>query len=84
MTTLDDSASGHYIPRGCAHGFEVLSAVTRVIYSQDVGYVPTRDSGIALNSFSFDWITEKPIIFDRNKNLPKFSEFSSTPSVSNP
>jgi dTDP-4-dehydrorhamnose 3,5-epimerase len=74
---LDDSSGGLYIPQGCAHGFEVLSEVAVVNYAQDVDYSPTHDSGVAWNSFSFEWQTPSPTISERDRQLPVFSEFSS-------
>lgn len=76
-TILDDSSGGLFIPKGCAHGFEVLSEVAVVNYAQDVDYAPTHDSGIAWNSFSFDWMTTNPMLSERDRMLPRFSEFDS-------
>lgn len=77
VSILDDSSGGLYIPQGCAHGFEVLSDQAVVNYAQDVDHAPAHDSGIAWSSFSFDWVTQNPIVSDRDKDLPLFSEFSS-------
>jgi dTDP-4-dehydrorhamnose 3,5-epimerase len=77
VSVLDDSTGGLYIPQGCAHGFEVLSDIAVVNYAQDVDYVPAHDSGIAWNSFSFEWATQSPIVSDRDRDLPLFSDFSS-------
>lgn len=83
VSHLDDSSGGLYIPTGCAHGFEVLSDVAVVNYAQDVDHAPTHDSGIAWNSFQFDWLTQNPIMSDRDKNLPIFSKFESPFTMSN-
>ena len=55
-----------------------------VTCSQDVGHFTTHDSGIAWNSLAYDWIKENLVISDRDNNLPKFSEFSPTLTMSNP
>lgn len=83
VSHLDDSSGGIYIPIGCAHGFEVLSDLAVVNYAQDVDHVPTHDSGIAWNSFQFDWLTQNPIMSDRDKNLPIFSKFASPFTMAN-
>jgi len=77
VTMLDDSSGGLFVPTGCAHGFEVLSAEAVVNYAQEVDYAPTHDSGIAWNSFSFGWMTANPTLSERDRCLPRFSDFES-------
>lgn len=66
-----------YIPKGCAHGFGVLSETAITFYMVTSEYKPDCDDGIKFDSFGFDWIIENPIISERDKNLNNFSDFKS-------
>jgi dTDP-4-dehydrorhamnose 3,5-epimerase len=77
VTELDEERGGLLVPRGCAHGFEVLSDSAIINYAQDKDHAPTHDTGVAWNSFGFEWITKNPILSDRDRALPPMSEFRS-------
>lgn len=77
VTELDSTCGGILIPSGCAHGFEVLSDSAIINYAQDKDHAPTHDTGVAWNSFGFEWITKDPILSDRDRALPPMSEFRS-------
>lgn len=77
VNEMDESLGGLYIPAGCAHGFEVLSDIAIVNYAQEVDYFPAFDTGIAWNSFNFDWKSTPPIMSERDLKLPAFSDFES-------
>ena len=64
-----------YIPRGCAHGFGVLSENAIAFYMVSSEYNPKHDKGIKYNSFGYDWIIKDPIISERDSNFMNFSEF---------
>jgi dTDP-4-dehydrorhamnose 3,5-epimerase len=64
-----------HVPVGCAHGFEVLSDDAVVNYAQECDYSPASDSGIRWNSFGCEWLTEDPIVSDRDASLPLLDEF---------
>lgn len=66
-----------YIPKGCAHGFGVLSETAITYYMVTSEYTPGHDHGIRYNSFGYDWIIENPIISERDKKLNSFSDFKS-------
>jgi len=66
-----------YIPRGCAHGFGVLSKTAITYYLVTSEHMPEHDHGIRYNSFGYDWIIENPIISEKDKNLINFSDFKS-------
>lgn len=66
-----------YIPKGFAHGFEVLSDSANVIYMASSIYSPEHDNGILWNSFDFDWSFDEPIISERDKGFPRLNEFES-------
>jgi dTDP-4-dehydrorhamnose 3,5-epimerase len=74
---LDETSGALFIPEGCAHGFEVISDFAVVNYAQDVDHDPNHDSGVAWNSFSFEWKTPSPILSERDLQLPTFADFAS-------
>lgn len=83
VTELDEERGGLLVPRGCAHGFEVLSDSAIINYAQDKDHAPTHDAGVAWNSFGFEWFTNNPILSDRDRALPPMSEFRSPFTMSN-
>ena len=66
-----------FIPTGFAHGFLALEDNTTMIYMTDFVHVPARDTGIAWDSFGFDWPVRRPILSDRDQRFPRWSEFHS-------
>lgn len=53
----EDNHRQLFIPRGCAHGFSVLSPTARFHYKCDNYYAPDFEAGIAWNSpeLEIDW-----------------------------
>ncbi len=66
-----------YVPKGFAHGFEVISDSAKVVYLTSSVYSPENDEGILWNSFGFKWNSENPILSERDKNFIKLNEFES-------
>lgn len=64
-----------YIPRGCAHGFGVLSNNAIAFYMTTTQYAPHHDRGIRFDSFGYDWKINNPILSDRDKNFKHLLEF---------
>lgn len=62
------------VPYGFGHGFSVLSEEATVLYLQDGSYKPEAELGINPLSIDFDWRVSKPIVSDRDLNLPNFLE----------
>ncbi|NOT36160.1 MAG: dTDP-4-dehydrorhamnose 3,5-epimerase [Saprospiraceae bacterium] len=67
-----------FIPRGCAHGYSVLSKYAVFVYKCDNYYNPLSERGIhPLDpTLQIDWkiIPEKRIISQKDLSWPKFSK----------
>ena len=69
-----------FVPKGFAHGFQVLSETAIVNYKVDNFYNPKYDSGIIWNDkdLSIDWnIDLKPIISSKDLKLKSFKNLKS-------
>ena len=69
-----------FIPKGFAHGFQVLSNKAIVNYKVDEHYNSDSDSGIIWNDkdLSIDWnFNIKPILSDKDLKLISFKELKS-------
>ena len=63
-----------YIGIGYAHGFLALEENTIVQYITSKSYTSNLDNGVNWKSINFDWPIKKPIISERDKNLPNIHE----------
>ena len=69
-----------FIPKGFAHGFQVLSEIAIVNYKVDNYYNPKSDSGLIWNDkdLSIDWNLDiKPILSDKDLKLISFKDLKS-------
>ena len=69
-----------FVPKGFAHGFQVLSETAIVSYKVDNYYNPKSDAGIIWNDkdLSIVWNLDiKPIISKKDLKLISFKEFKS-------
>jgi dTDP-4-dehydrorhamnose 3,5-epimerase len=69
-----------FVPKGFAHGFQVLSETAIVNYKVDNFYNPKSDSGIIWNDkdLSIDWNLDlKPILSDKDLKLISVKELKS-------
>ena len=69
-----------FIPKGFAHGYQVLSQTAIVNYKVDSFYKPKYDSGIIWNDkdLSIDWNPDiKPILSIKDLKLISFKELKS-------
>ena len=69
-----------FVPKGFAHGFQVLSETAIVNYKVDNFYNPKFDSGIIWNDkdLSIDWNLDlKPNLSDKDLKLISFKELKS-------
>jgi len=65
-----------YIPRGCAHGFLVLSEVAEVMYKADNVYAPECEGGLAWNDpdVNISWPDDNPILSQRDLDWPTLAD----------
>ena len=70
-----------FVPKGFAHGFQVLSETAIVSYKVDNYYNPDSDSGLIWNDkdLSIDWNLDlKPILSKKDLKLISFKELKSS------
>jgi len=66
-----------FIPVGFAHGFLSIEDNSLMVYKTDAVHVPELDTGIAWNSFGFDWKIASPIMSERDRKFVAWPEFQS-------
>ncbi len=73
----DDNHRILWIPKGCAHGFEVLSEEAITSYMCVGKYLKEYDTGIKWNDteLNIDWNTTEPIVSQKDSCLMSFAEF---------
>ncbi len=69
----------YWIPPGFLHGFITLEDDTIFAYKCTNVYNKESEMGVIWNDeqLAIDWQMDNPIISEKDKNLPKFSEFES-------
>lgn len=72
-----ENHKAYYIPEGFAHGFKSLTQDSLTYYLVSSGYNPASDSGIAFDSFGFNWECKEPVMSDRDKNFIGIQDFKS-------
>lgn len=67
-----------YVPRGCAHGFQVLEDGTEVFYQISEFYAPDHAAGVRWNdpAFSIRWPVMPAILSDRDRALPDYGRLA--------
>lgn len=67
-----------WIPEGFAHGFCVLSDVVDFTYKCTALYAPGDEAGVIWNDpdVGIDWLTEAPVLSDKDAALPRLAELS--------
>ena len=63
-----------FVPRGCAHGFSVVSPMATFQYKVDNYYNKESEGGIIYNdpTLNIDWRINKPIVSEKDLELPTF------------
>lgn len=74
----DENHQFLWVPRGCAHGFLVLSKDAIMSYQCIGRYLKRADSGIRWddNVLNIPWKNMQPIISERDQSFMSFSEFN--------
>jgi dTDP-4-dehydrorhamnose 3,5-epimerase len=73
----DEKAQLIYIPSGVAHGFVSRVDSSVVGYKVDHKYSKDHDSGVAWNSFGFNWGVSDPILSVRDASFRSLANFKS-------
>ena len=66
-----------YVPKGFAHGFQVLSDEAIVIYHVTKVHSPEHDAGIRWDSAGIEWPITSSIVSQRDSSHNLLSEFDS-------
>lgn len=74
---LTERSGAVVVPRGCAHGFEVLDGPAVTCYLQDGPFDAVADSGVRWDTVGVAWQAAAPIISDRDGALSLFDTFVS-------
>lgn len=74
---LTERSGAVVIPRGCAHGFEVLEGPAITCYLQDGPFDPIADTGVRWDTVGIVWKTKEPVVSVRDGELPRFDTFVS-------
>lgn len=61
------------VPKGFAHGFQVLSKKAKVLYITNSKHCKKHDAGFSPMSITKSWPLNEKIMSDRDKNLPKLT-----------
>ncbi len=66
----------HYIPEGCAHGFQTLEDNTEIFYQISAFYNPRCAKGVRWDdsAFGIQWPADERLISDRDLAYPDFIE----------
>jgi dTDP-4-dehydrorhamnose 3,5-epimerase len=73
-----------FVPRGCAHGFVVLSETADFLYKCDEYYSPQDEIVVRWNdpSLGIDWRISDPVLGRRDAEAPLLADISRLPSFS--
>lgn len=66
-----------YIPRGLAHGFQVVSDEAVIVYLVTSTHSPLHDDGIRWDSAGIPWPIPRPIVSSRDTAFGALSDFKS-------
>lgn len=77
----EDNGVQFFVPRGCAHGFIVLSETADFFYKCDAYYSPQDEIAVRWDdpALGIDWRISDPILGARDAAAPLLSEISRLP-----
>ena len=78
----DENGIQLYMPRGCAHGFIVLSETADFLYKCDEYYSPQDEIVVRWNdpALGIDWRISEPLLGKRDAAAPLLADVSHLPS----
>lgn len=71
--------NGHqlWIPAGFLHGFVTREQDTEIVYKCTAHYDRSSDGGVRWDSLGIDWGVTNPVLSDKDRGAPAFSDWSS-------
>ncbi len=74
----EDNHRQLFVPRGFAHGFQVLSEIADVEYKCTNTYDPDGESGIRWDDpdLAIDWPLDDPLVSEKDRRLPRLADRS--------
>ncbi len=63
-----------FVPRGCAHGFQVLSEDALVTYKVDSEYDASAERSLAWDALDIKWPIRPPLLSPRDREAPGWAE----------
>ena len=69
--------NGIFIPRGVAHGFEVVQGPAHIGYATDTERNACSEDGILWSSFGYEWRSNPPIVSERDSRFVSLKNFDS-------
>lgn len=78
----DENGMQLFMPRGCAHGFVVLSEIADFLYKCDDYYSPQDEIVVRWNdpALGIDWRISEPLLGARDAAAPLLADVSRLPS----
>lgn len=70
----DETAQLLFVPRGCAHGFQVLSEDALVTYKVDSEYDAAAERTLAWDALDIEWPIRPPLLSPRDREAPGWAE----------
>ena len=77
----EENGRQFFLPRGCAHGFVVLSEVADFLYKCDAYYSPADEITVRWNdpALGIDWRIANPTVSERDAAAPLLADISRLP-----
>jgi dTDP-4-dehydrorhamnose 3,5-epimerase len=71
----DDNRRTVYVPEGCAHGFQTLTADTELFYQISAPYRPESARGVRWDdpAFGIRWPEDERLMSERDRTYPDFA-----------
>ncbi len=79
----EENGTQLFLPRGCAHGFLVLSETADFLYKCDEYYSPQDEIVVRWNdpALGIDWRISDPVLGPRDASAPLLADIPNLPSL---